>query len=60
MSELPNKALLRPDEVAVYFSVKIRTIYGWINDGKIEAVKVGGTIRITRQAVLDAQQPVND
>lgn len=60
MPELPNKALLRPDEVAEYFDVKPRTVYGWISEGKIEAVKVGGTVRIKRQAVLDAQQPVID
>jgi len=58
MTDLPNKALLRPDEVAVYFSVKPSTIYGWINEGKLNAIKVGGTTRIPRQAIFDAQKPI--
>jgi len=41
MSDLPNKDLLRPDEVAKYFSLSVKTIYGWIDQGKIDAVRVG-------------------
>jgi excisionase family DNA binding protein len=56
MSDLPNKAHFRPDEVAVYFSVAPSTVYGWINQGIIEAQKIGGTLRITRQAIINAQK----
>jgi excisionase family DNA binding protein len=51
MMTLPKKDLLRPAEVAAYFSLSTKTIYGWIDQGKLEAVKIGGTIRITREAV---------
>ena len=50
---LPNKEFLRPDEVAYYFSLSVKTIYGWIDSGKIEAVNVGpgNTVRISREEV---------
>lgn len=51
MSELPNKELFRPDEVASYFSLSVKTIYGWIAEGKLEAVKVLGSIRVKRGAI---------
>lgn len=51
MAELPKKELLRPDEVADYLRVKRRTIYRWIEAGKIEAVKTNGLLRIPREAV---------
>lgn len=58
MSTLPNKELLRPDEVAVYFSVSVKTIYRWIDEGKLEAVKVAERItRIERKAALKLKRP---
>jgi excisionase family DNA binding protein len=41
MIELPNKAYFRPKEVAEYFSVSERTVYSWIDQGIIEARKLG-------------------
>jgi excisionase family DNA binding protein len=48
---LPKKDLLRPDEVAAYFSISRRTIYAWIDQGKLQAFKVGGSLRIAAEAV---------
>lgn len=56
MSTLPNKELLRPDEVAVYFSVTVRTVRRWIGEGKLKAVKVFGVTRIPRKEVVKAQK----
>jgi len=58
-SILPDKALFRPDEVASLLSLSVKTIYGWIDEGKIKAVTVGpaGTIRITRDVVEKMIQP---
>lgn len=36
-------------EVAEAFRVSKRTIFRWINDGKIEAVKMGRTVRISNE-----------
>ena len=51
MSDLPKKDLLRPDEVAEYFSLSVRTVYGWIDMGKLDAVRVGPfrVLRIPRE-----------
>ena len=57
MSELPNKELLRPDEVAKYLSVSRKTIYLWIDTGKLDAVRISRLIRIPRKSVLDLQKP---
>jgi len=57
MSELPNKALLRPDEVAKYLSVKRSIVYLWIKTGQMEGVKLPGkTIRVRREEVIRIQK----
>ena len=49
---LPQKELLRPDEVAKYLSLSIKTIYRWIECGRLDAVKIGGRcVRIPRESV---------
>lgn len=52
MPKLPDKELLRPDEVAEYFSLSVKTIYRWIDEGKLDAIKIGEkTLRIPHEAV---------
>ena len=50
---LPDKDLLRPNEVAEYFSVSKRTIYQWCMEEKFKYCKPNGLLRIFRQSVLD-------
>ena len=59
MTDLPNKTLLRPDEVALYLSISVKTLYGWIAMGKIDAVKVGPShlLRIKREVVESMNPP---
>jgi len=59
LNNLPNKALLRPDEVADYFSVDVRTVYLWIEEGIIQnAIRVTKkTIRIPREEAIRIQKP---
>ena len=49
MKTLPEKELLRPDEVAEFWSVSVKTIYRWIDLGIIPGVKKGGTVRVPRE-----------
>ena len=52
MNTLPEKELLRPDEVAQYYSVSRSTVYSWISDGRLLAIKVAGkTLRIPRKSL---------
>lgn len=59
MNQLPDKELLRPDEVASYLSLSVKTIYGWIATGKMDAVKVGQSrlLRIKREVVEEMNTP---
>jgi excisionase family DNA binding protein len=39
-----------PHELAEYFKVDLRTIYRWIREGKLEAIKLGGgSLRISQE-----------
>lgn len=51
MTSLPNKELLRVDEVADYFDVSRSTIYLWIDHGILVAEKYRGIIRVPRESV---------
>lgn len=51
-ADLPEKTLLRPDEVALFFQVRVKTVYGWIDTGKLDATKVGKVLRIYRESVI--------
>ena len=52
---LPQKSNFRPDEAAYYFDVNRSTIYNWIDNGILKATKIGGTIRIPREAILSCR-----
>ena len=51
MTTLPQKELLRVDEVAAYFDVSRSTVYLWIDHGLLEAEKYERIIRIPRESV---------
>jgi excisionase family DNA binding protein len=52
MNDLPDKTLLRVDEVAAYFNVSPKTIYLWCDHGLLEFEKIVGCIRIPMESVL--------
>lgn len=54
---LPDKPLLRVDEVAAFFNVTRMTIYRWYESEKLKGTTISGTVRIYRQSVVDI---VND
>ena len=57
--ELPNRQLLRPDEIARYYSVSKSAVYRWIETGKLEAIKVAGkTIRIPRESAIALKKDI--
>lgn len=50
---LPEKPLLRVDEVADFFSVRKKTVYSWHQEGRIDGVKLpGGGLRIRRDCIV--------
>ncbi len=49
---LPQKDLFRVNEVAQYFDVTVRTVYEWLKEGRLEAIRTPGrSIRIVRKSI---------
>ncbi len=44
-----NNSLLTPEQVAGILQVHILTIYGYIREGKLDAIRLGRSYRITHQ-----------
>jgi excisionase family DNA binding protein len=51
-ADLPQKTFLRPDEVALFLSVSLKTVYRWYRSGLIEGTKVKRSLRIYRDSIL--------
>jgi len=51
---IPNKRLLRPDEVAAFLAFSRRTIYRMIRQGRLPSVKLGvaGPWRVPQQSLI--------
>ena len=50
--DVPEKRMFRADEVAKILDVSIPTVYRWCDHGKIEYIRVGGSIRIKRECLI--------
>lgn len=50
---IPEKAMFKTKEVGILFCVHQRKVYNWIQYGKLQAVKVGGVVRVPREAILE-------
>jgi hypothetical protein len=53
LQDLPDRPLLRIGEVAHFFSVSPKEMYGWYNLGMLEGKKHKGVIKISRASVID-------
>ena len=40
-----------PEEIARKFKVKKSTVYFWVREGKLEAIRLGSLIRIPEEAL---------
>lgn len=45
---LKDEEFFSPKEIAEKFKVKTRTIYLWIREGKLKAVRLGNLIRVSK------------
>ncbi len=53
---LPDKLFFKPADIARLFDVKVKTVYCWLETGKLDGIKIAGTVRIPRAAVIDAMK----
>jgi excisionase family DNA binding protein len=51
--DLPDKRLLRADEVAECLCISKRTVYTWCENGKLAFIRINGVIRIPRGSVIE-------
>jgi excisionase family DNA binding protein len=60
MTTLPEKKYLSPQEVADFYGLRIKTLYGWIAEGKVDADRIGPgkVLRIKREVAEQLAQPV--
>ncbi len=50
---LPDKLFFKVPELAGILDINIKTLYSWIETGRLNAVKIGGwSLRISRTAAL--------
>ena len=61
MSEyLPDDPFFTAAELAGIFKVSVKTLYGWIDQGKLDAVKIGSrAVRIPREAAVRLISEIN-
>lgn len=54
MDELPDRKYVRPEQVAEYFDVDVRTVRRWCYEEprKLEYCKPNGVLRIVRDSVI--------
>ncbi len=51
-AELPLRLLWTPDQVANLFGIRRRTVYVWVEEQKLDAIRVGSLIRIPRASII--------
>lgn len=47
------------NEIAERYGVKISTVYKWIRDGAMEAIRIGKAYRVKESAVLEFEERNN-
>ena len=56
--QLPT--LCDPHEVAAFFRIKRRTVYSWVDSGRLPALRVNGRLRFDRSSLTRLLQPKAD
>jgi excisionase family DNA binding protein len=53
---IPEQDLFKPEAVAELLSIPRRSVYSWVRVGKIGAVKICGSLRITRESLIKLKE----
>jgi excisionase family DNA binding protein len=57
-SQPPPKRYYRVDEVAVYFSISIRTVYRLIDDGIMSGTKIRKCVRVSIEEIKRFEESI--
>lgn len=52
----PNHALLKPNEVMLFFRISRSTFYRWVESGAIKAKRINGILRVPREELQRLQR----
>ena len=52
INSIPNRQLLRVEEVADFLVINRATIYRWYEEDKLQGAKLNGVLRIYRQSLV--------
>ncbi|MGE5612378.1 MAG: helix-turn-helix domain-containing protein [Bacillota bacterium] len=53
IAQAPDRLAYNYRETGQLLGVCDRTVWGWVNGGRLRAMKCGGTVRISREAIID-------
>jgi PAS domain S-box-containing protein len=53
LSDLPDRKLLRPAEVAKFMDVSVKTVYRWCELGLIESFRLNKTVRVLKSSLVE-------
>lgn len=57
--DLPDKRFFRPNEVAQILDISRASVYRAVESGQLQAIRVNGSYRITRDSLLALLSPEN-
>ncbi|MFH1079144.1 MAG: helix-turn-helix domain-containing protein [Pseudomonadota bacterium] len=56
----PLKRYYRVDEVAVYFSISVRTVYRLIDEGELQGCRIRGCVRVSVEEMKRFEETVHN
>jgi len=59
ITDHPLKRYYRVDEVALYFSISVRTVYRLLDEGELNATRIRGCLRVSTEEVKRFEESIS-
>jgi excisionase family DNA binding protein len=56
----PLKRYYRVDEVAVYFSISVRTVYRLLDEGDLQTTRIRGCVRVSAEEIGKFEEKIRE